>query len=41
MYVLFNMIIKYFIAQVAENTFIFALEKGQNRNTGLPFSKWH
>ena len=32
---------KYFIAQIAENTFILHRKKNQNRNIGLPFSGWN
>ena len=34
--VLFDMLNKYFIVQIAENTFILHWNKNQNRTTGLP-----
>ena len=40
-YVLFDKLNKYFIAQMAENTFILHWKKSQNKNIGLPFSGWN
>ena len=41
-YVIFDMLNKYFIAQIAENIFILHWEKkSQNRNIGQPFSGWN
>ena len=36
--VLFDMLNKYFIVQIAENTFILHWKRSQNRNIGLPIS---